>query len=97
MINPLPRHKPTLTETPPMTTYISETNREESPELGPNDTEDNNTSYDIVPRSEIASKADDRLHLVKGWLENLQQPEGLTDSEYKMFMWFCTEFFVTDN
>ena len=97
MINPLPRYKPTLTETPPITAYITEENREESPELEPNDTEGNTTSYDIVPRSEIASKADDRLLLVKRWLETLQRPEGLTDPEYKTFMRFCTEFFVNEN
>ena len=29
------------------------------------------------------------------WLETLQWPDRMLDPEYKMFMWYCTEFFVS--
>jgi Integrase zinc binding domain/RNase H-like domain found in reverse transcriptase len=110
MVNPRPTNLPTLINTPPITCYISENNRQNSSTPEPNnntteDTEDtdntedadNSASYNIVPRSEAASKADNRLLKVQHWLETLERPDNLTDAEYKTFMRYCTEFFVTDN
>ena len=98
MINPRPKPYPTLIDTPPITCFITENNREETPETNTPDTEEeNSTNYDIVPRTEAAIKADSRLHQIRPWLETLQRPENLTDSEYKTFMRYCTEFFVSEN
>src|SRR5277367_3852779 len=98
MINPRPKHLPTLTDTPPVTTFVTEVNREEStePPQVTTDTE-NSSSYDIVPRSDAAIKADDKLLKIRPWLETLQRPDGLSDTEYKTFMWYCTDFFVAEN
>jgi Integrase zinc binding domain/RNase H-like domain found in reverse transcriptase len=93
MINPLPYSHSTLINTPPITCFISETNREDTPE--PEQQEDDNaSSYHIVPRSEASVKADERLLKVKPWLDTLQRPDDLSDAEYKTFMRYCTEFFV---
>ena len=101
MINPLPAKKPTLIEAPPITCFINEDNRDQSPTPEPDDIssdlDTDITSYDIVPRSETAIKADDRLLLVQNWLTTLQRPDNLSDKEYKTFMNYCTEFFVADN
>ena len=68
--------------------FITENNWDDSPK--PDTEEENPTNYDIVPRTEAAIKADSCLHQIQPWLETLQQPEDLTDTEYKMFMWYCT-------
>jgi len=95
MINPLPRFHSTLTDTPPITCFITDNTRDDSPEPHQNKPEqDNPVNYDTVPRSEAAIKADDRLLKIKPWLETLHRPEDLTDTEYKTFMRYCTEFFV---
>ena len=39
-------------------------------------------SYADVPRTVAAQLADDRLVLVRTWLENLRRPPDLSDSEY---------------
>src|SRR5271168_2283367 len=57
MINPLPRTLPSLTETPPITSYISEADtREESPELAPNNDDQTahmlTTMYSVTQCSE---------------------------------------------
>jgi hypothetical protein len=51
-------------------------------------------SYNIVPRSELARKADSRLRRVQQWHEDLVRPEDLTDAEYTSFLKYCTEFFI---
>jgi hypothetical protein len=43
-------------------------------------------SYDKVPRSEKAEKEDERLRMVETWHSNLEQPEGLSDTEYVAFI-----------
>src|SRR5271168_2268162 len=97
MINPLPRSIPSLTETPPITSYISEADREESPELAlNNDDQADSVTYDMVPRSDAVILADQCLLKVQPWLETLQRPLDFTDSEYKTFMRFCTEFFISE-
>ena len=44
------------------------------------------TTYDNVPRSKGANKADDTLQKVKPWLETLQRPADITNEAYKTFM-----------
>ena len=95
MINPLPTSISTLIDAPPITCFISDTNRQDTPEPEPDATPA--TQYDIVPRSEIARNADARLLKVRLWLDTLERPEDLSDPEYKTFMRYCTEFFVSDN
>jgi len=107
IINPLPRNFSTITNAPPVTCFITEEDRQESPtpetdEHNTNITEnteetDNSPSYNIVPRSEAAIKADDRLLKIKPWLETLERPDNFTDTEYKTFMRHCTEFFIAHN
>ena len=98
MINPFPHSYQTLIAAPPVTCFIIENNHQETPEPDQQEAEEENPSnYDIVPRSEAASKADARLLKVKPWLDTLQRPDGLSDDEYRTFMRYCTEFFVSDN
>src|SRR5271168_3539751 len=88
IINPLPRNFSTITNAPPVTCFITEEDRQESPtpetdEHNTNITEnteetDNSPSYNIVPRSEAAIKADDRLLKIKPWLETLERPDNFT-------------------
>ena len=104
MVNPHPTHFMALTDTPPITCYLTEENRQHSPTPDPDNSDtqdiddtDNSTSYNIVPRSPAAIKADTRLRQVQHWLETLERPDNLSDTEYKTFMRYCTEFFVSDN
>ena len=50
--------------------------------------------YSTVPRTEQANKADKHLIKVQKWLETLARPDKVMDAEYKMFMRYCTEFFI---
>src|SRR6202522_4517782 len=71
IINLLPKNFSTITNTPPVTCFITEDNRQESPTPKTDDhntnitknTEetDNSPSYDIVPRPEAAIKATNHL------------------------------------
>jgi hypothetical protein len=57
-------------------------------------------TYADVPRSEAAKAADDKLRIVKTWHRDLKWPDditALTEAEYKSFMRYCTEFFVSDD
>ena len=95
MVNPLPLSHSTLIAAPPITCFITEENHETTP--APDQQEDETPSrYDIVPRSETAVKADERLLKVKPWLDTLQRPNDISDAEYKTFMRYCTEFFVSE-
>ena len=78
----------------PVTCYVVESTREESeaPDEVPGKP---STPYSDVPRTESAVAADLKLRSVRGWLQNLERPEGLTDAEYKTFMRYCTEFFLS--
>jgi hypothetical protein len=63
-----------------------------------NQQKDNTTiPYSIIPRSDSAIEADRRLEKVQAWLETLDRPPGLTDSEYKTFMRYCMEFIIIGN
>jgi hypothetical protein len=56
-------------------------------------------TYADVPRSEQAKAADTKLSTVKAWHQTLEWPidmAELSDSEYKSFLRYCTEFFVSD-
>jgi hypothetical protein len=51
-------------------------------------------TYNTVPRTEQAQKADDHIRLVHEWHNSLQRPVDVTDTEYEAFLRYCTEFFV---
>lgn len=87
--------------TPPVACYIieaaepaSRASTEEPEPTGPS------LTYADVPRSEAAKAADDKLRIVKTWHRDLKWPDditALTEAEYKSFMRYCTEFFVSDD
>ena len=98
-IDPLPSHINSISNSPPISCYITDTIREES--LEPEDAppilnQDPSTPYSIVPRSDTAKATDDKLFKVRSWLETLERPPSMKDTEYKTFMRYCTEFFVSD-
>ena len=47
-----------------------------------------------LPMSDVARKAEERLHEVASWLRTLVRPTGLTDAAYTAFIKYCTQFFV---
>lgn len=78
---------------PPVSCYVTESTRDHS--LPPEDIVDDLAApYSDVPRSEAVVSADLRLRQVRHWLRTLERPEGLSDTEYKTFMRYCTEFFL---
>ena len=100
-INPLPSYNSTLGQTimttPPVTIYLGQEECEDSPDLDDikqQEQEDLTQPYTIVPRTDLAKKADKRLVKVQHWLEMLTRPDAMTDEEYKMFMRYCMEFFI---
>ena len=100
MINALPLPRTIITSTPPITNYIADSTREDSPlqDDPPLATPDNpSPPYSAVPRSDHAKAADARLALVKPWLQTLKQPDNMDDPEYKTFMRYCTEFFIASD
>lgn len=99
LVNPHPSNCRTITSTPIIATYVLDTVHQDSPEPEPSHLENEVTitPYSVVPRSETALKADARLSKVQNWLETLERPDSMTDTEYKAFMRFCTEFFVAKN
>ncbi|KAG6881569.1 hypothetical protein C0993_000927, partial [Termitomyces sp. T159_Od127] len=54
-------------------------------------------TYDAVPRSAKAAKEDRRLDLMRQWMDDLKRPPQLTDDEYKSFIRYATNFFLSDN
>ena len=93
-----------LVSTPPILIYINESvadipTREPEQEAGapfpPNFADiDEATPYSIIPRSDAAAKADERILKVREWHDNLQRPSDMSDAEYETFLRYCTEFFV---
>ena len=83
-------HSEAVLDALPVTIYINEVG---SNSLEVAEVEDD--LYDNVPHSEEAEKVDERLDLVLKWLEMLQRPDRMLDSEYKMFMWYGMEFFIS--
>jgi hypothetical protein len=91
-------------EQPPSTIYIlqSLSNTSVDPPADAIDATDDSakaesheTSYAIVPRSDLAQKADDRLQLVREWHTTLRRPSEVTEKEYEPFLRYCTEFFLS--
>jgi Integrase zinc binding domain/RNase H-like domain found in reverse transcriptase len=83
-----------LAATLPIVCYVIEARE---PSLASEDPDNQGTSYSNVPRSDTAKAADLRLGAVKHWHKTLDWPLDLlelSDSEYKTFMRYCTEFFV---
>ena len=98
-INPPPYHIDSITTSPPITCYIADSAREDSPELEDEpiaQDQDPPTPYSVIPRSETAQTSDKKLDKVQHWLETLERPPSLSDSEFKTFMRYCTEFFVSN-
>ena len=100
-INLLPSYNSTLRQTimttPPVMIYLGQEEREDSPDLDDikqQEQEDSTQPYTIVPRTDLAKKADKRLIKVQHWLEMLMRPDTMMDKEYKTFMRYCTEFFI---
>jgi len=54
-------------------------------------------SYSIIPRSEAAQKADERVLKVQAWHETLQRPSEMSDGEYATFLRYCSDFLVSGN
>ena len=57
--------------------------------------DDSTMPYSVVLRSELAHRMDEGFDKVQQWLETL--PNAMMDTDYKMFMWYCTEFFTANN
>jgi hypothetical protein len=53
--------------------------------------------YTLTPRSAQAKVNDSRLLKVFQWLQDLRRLDGLSDTEYATFVWYCTDFFVDNN
>ena len=105
LLNPPPSHQSAVSASPPVVCFAGTTGTDEqlsanSKEGEQDDTDDRDdksgsaTPYSIVPRTDTASRADDRMAKVKTWLETLERPSQMTDSDYKSFMRYCTEFFI---
>jgi hypothetical protein len=103
-INPAPPRENqsySIITTPSVSCYIIEATND--PSTDPMDTAARQVpsmTYADVPRSEIAKAADARLDIVKTWHRTLEWPldmARLTDADYKAFMRYSTEFFVSDD
>jgi Integrase zinc binding domain len=82
----------TTTDSPPVTMYVHKAVHRDTPEAV---AQEEGQSYDNVPHSEKAKKADDRLEMVQDWLETLQRPDNMKDAGYKTFMQYCMGFFIS--
>ena len=96
-VSPLHEDLPSNTvSTPPVACYIINATRgasqeEDEPEAIPA------MQYSEIPCLDSAKAADLRLVVVKIWHKTLTWPDDLqelSDSEYKSFMHYCTEFFI---
>jgi Integrase zinc binding domain len=96
-LNPHPSISNYTTLTPPITLYVN-SDPDTIDITKVNQPEDKTTiPYSIIPRSDSAIEADRRLEKVQAWLEALDCPPDLTDSEYKIFMRYCMEFIIIGN
>jgi Integrase zinc binding domain/RNase H-like domain found in reverse transcriptase len=101
-LNPHPSTYHSITSSPPIALYLTDdlTNPDDIPlaTITPTTPEDNSPiSYSDIPRTDSAIDMDRRLEKVQTWLETLERPPDLTDSEYKTFMRYCTEFGIINN
>jgi hypothetical protein len=93
-LNPHPSISNYTTLTPPIALYVT-FNPDTINTTKVNQQEDKTTiPYSIIPQSDSAIEADRRLEKVQAWLETLDCPPDLTNSEYKTFMQYCMEFIV---
>jgi hypothetical protein len=85
---------------PPVACYIIEASGGASvPPTNDTGRAENAITYADIPRSEKALAADGKLGTVKDWHKTLEWPTDmaeLSDTEYKSFLRYCTEFFVSD-
>jgi hypothetical protein len=96
-LNPHPSISNYTTLTPPITLYVN-SDPDTINTTKVNQQEDKKTiPYSIIPRLDSAIEADRKLEKVQAWLETLNRPPGLTDSEYKAFMRYCMEFIIISN
>src|SRR5882757_9913432 len=58
-----------------------------------NEGSDSETNYAAVPRTETATKADEKLQQAHSWLTNFERPEHLADRDYEALVRFATGFF----
>ena len=92
-----------IVNTPSVSCYVMEPECEitPDPDVTKEDKANNpSTPYSDIPRSVTAEAAEKRLYAVKYWHTNLEWPMDLAelpDAEYKAFMRYCTEFFVTED
>ena len=94
-LNPHPSIHHCITLTPPIASYVHSDSPTPDNATSNNQEENSNLkSYSIIPQSDSAIEADHKLERVQTWLEALEQPAGLSDSEYKTFMQYCTEFII---
>lgn len=98
-IVPLPSQIDSLSTSPPISCYITDPIQDESqdPEDAPQLPDQGTpTPYSVIPRSDSAVQSDKKLIVVQRWLETLERPPSMSDSYYKTFMRYCTEFFVKE-
>jgi hypothetical protein len=60
-------------------------------------TNTNIDDYTLTPQSAQEKVNNSRLLKVLQWLQDLRQPDSLSDAEYATFMQYCTDFFIDDN
>jgi hypothetical protein len=76
-------------------TQATDLSEEDISALGTIDTKFNNY---ILPSWSTQAKVNDSCLLkVLQWLQDLRQPDGLSDAEYATFMQYCTDFLIDDN
>lgn len=89
------------TDQPPVLIYVTDTMENPSSPGNPVSSAVENIpddeSYAIVPRSETARKADERVVKVREWHETLKRPDAMSDADYESFLRYCTEFFVSSD
>jgi Integrase zinc binding domain len=96
-LNPHPSIRSYTTLTPPIALYVT-SDPDTSNITEVNQQKDKTTiPYSIVPQSDSAIETDRKLKRVQAWLETLDHPPDLTDSEYKTFMRYCMEFIIISN
>jgi hypothetical protein len=106
-INTPPPHRLAICTSPPVTCFVATFDRARSEEqeddieqndVGETDDKEDRepTPYNIIPRSKTAVAADEKIDKVAKWLETLERPQAMNDTEYKTFMRYCTEFFFLD-
>ena len=59
--------------------------------------ENQTLTYNDVPRSTEARQADNRLLLVRNWLDTLTRPTDMSNADYATFMGYCQSFFIASS